>query len=160
MSPANESERFRKAMRSVPTGVTVVTSVKDGEPRGMTVSAFAPVSADPPLVLVCVNREARSYLYIAHSRIFCVNVLDSGQRELAEHFAGKVRDRQFDRIAYETAATGAPVLPGTLAHFDCEVDVEHHAGSHSIFVGRVVALGARDGAPLGYFDGAFRDFGL
>ncbi len=160
MSPSNESERFRKAMRSVPTGVTIVTSVKDGEPRGMTVSAFAPVSADPPLVLICVNREARSYLYISHSGIFCVNVLDKSQRELAERFAGKVREHQFDGIAYETGVTGAPLLPGSLAHFECTVDTEHHAGSHSIFVGRVVDCAAHGGSPLGYFDGAFRDFGL
>jgi flavin reductase len=160
MSPSNESDRFRRAMRGVPTGVTIVTSLKDAEPRGMTLSAFAPVSADPPLVLVCVNREARSYLYISTSRIFCVNVLASGQRDLAEHFSGKVRDRQFESIPYETAITGAPILLGALAHFECEVDVEHHAGSHSIFVGRVVACEKRDGAPLGYYDGAYRDFGV
>ena len=154
------TQAFKQAMRHVPTGVTVVTSLKDGEPRGITVNAFASVSADPPMLLICVNREARSYLYIAASKIFCVNVLAGNQRQIAENFAGKVRERQFDAVPYDTDATGAPVLRGTMAHFDCELAEEHHAGSHSILIGRVVACRARAGSPLGYFDGGFHDFGL
>ncbi|MEO6835778.1 MAG: flavin reductase family protein [Candidatus Tumulicola sp.] len=151
---------FKHAMRHVPTGVTIVTSLKDGEPRGLTLNSFASVSVEPPAVLICVNREARSYLYISSSRIFCVNVLASEQRDLAERFAGKVRERQFDEIAYAVAATGAPVLAGAIAHFDCEVMEEHHVGSHSIFIGSVVSCGARSGSPLGYFSGGYHDFGI
>ncbi|HKU81510.1 MAG TPA: flavin reductase family protein [Candidatus Tumulicola sp.] len=151
---------FKHAMRHVPTGVTIVTSLKDGEPRGLTLNAFASVAVDPPALLVCVNREARSYLYISSSRIFCVNVLSGEQRHLAEHFAGKVRERQFAQIGYRVDATGAPVIDGTIAHFDCSVLEEHHVGSHSIFVGAVVSCAARAGSPLGYFNGAYRDFGI
>ncbi|HVS45729.1 MAG TPA: flavin reductase family protein [Verrucomicrobiae bacterium] len=147
-------------MRRYPTGVTVVTSIKDGEPRGITVNAFASVSVDPPTLLVCVNREARSYLYVATSRIFCVNVLAGDQAELARRFAGGVRDKQFDGIAHSAAATGAPVLDGVVAYFDCTVEAEHHTGSHSIFIGSVQACAEQAGSPLGYFDGAFRDFGI
>lgn len=142
-------------MRHYPAGVTVVTSVHQGEPRGITVSAFASVSAEPPNVLVCVNRDARSYLYIASSRVFCVNVLAADQRGLAERFSGGVRDRQFDGIAHRTAVTGAPVLDGTVAYFDCTVENEHHVGSHSIFIGTVRACGADEGMPMTYFDGAY-----
>jgi flavin reductase (DIM6/NTAB) family NADH-FMN oxidoreductase RutF len=151
---------FKRAMRHVPTGVTVVTSLRNGEPRGITVSAFASVSADPPMLLICINRDARSYLYISTSKIFCVNVLSGNQRALAEHFAGRVRERQFERIPYGIDRTGAPVLHETIAHFDCEVADEHRAGSHSIFVGRVVSCAARPGRPLGYFNGSFHDFGI
>jgi flavin reductase len=154
------AEAFKSAMRHVPTGVTVVTSLKEGEPRGITINAFASVSADPPTLLICINREARSYLYIASSSIFCVNVLAGDQRDMAEHFAGKVRDRQFETIPYEVDVTGAPVLLGTIAHFDCEVVQEHHAGSHSILIGRIVSCRARAGSPLGYFNGGFHDFGI
>ncbi len=159
MSATARADAFRSAMRRFPTGVTVVTSVRDGEPRGITLTAFASVSADPPMLLICVNREARSYLYIASSRIFCVNVLAADQQELAERFAGKIREHQFDDIAFTTDVTGAPVLPGTIAHFDCEVAEEHHAGTHSIFIGRVLSCDASPGAPLGYFNGRFRDVG-
>jgi len=151
---------FRAVMRHMPTGVTVVTSMKDAEPRGVTVSAFASVSAEPPMVLICINREARSYLYISTSKIFCVNILAGDQRALAERFAGKLRDRQFDGVAYHVDATGSAVLEGTVGYLDCEVVEEHHAGTHSIFIGRVLSCDARPGSPLGYFDGAFHDFGI
>ncbi len=151
---------FRYAMRRVPTGVTVVTTLKDGEPRGITVNAFASVSLDPPSLLICINREARSYLFISTSRVFCVNVLAGDQRRLAEHFSGKVRDRQFAAIDYAVDTTGAPVLAGTIAHFDCEVLHEYQIGSHSILIGRVLSCIARTGSPLGYFNGGFHDFGI
>jgi len=154
------AEAFKAAMRRFPTGVTVVTSVKNGEPRGVTVSAFASVTLEPPTVLICVNREARSYLFISTSKIFCVNILSAEQRRLAERFAARIRDRQFEGVPYSIDRTGAAVLEGCLAHLDCEVTEEHHAGSHSIFIGRVVSLDARDGSPLGYFDSRYHDFTL
>jgi flavin reductase (DIM6/NTAB) family NADH-FMN oxidoreductase RutF len=147
-------------MRHFPTGVTVVTSMREGEPRGVTVSAFASVSADPPFVLICINREARSYLYISSSKVFCVNLLAGDQRHLAEYFSGKRRERQFEGVEYETDVTGAPVLRGAVAHLDCEVAEEHHAGSHSIFIGRVLSAVSRPGSPLGYYNGEFHDFGI
>jgi flavin reductase len=160
VSDPAETNAFKAVMRHYPTGVTVATSVKEGEPRGITLNAFSSVSAQPPTLLICVNREARSYLYISTSRIFCVNVLSAEQHDLAERFSGKIRERQFDDIGYDRAATGAPVLHGTIAYFDCEVEDEHHAGSHSIFIGRVVDCAARPGKPLGYFNGGFHDFGI
>ncbi len=150
---------FKHILRHYPSGVTVVTSLKNGEPRGITLTSFASVSADPPMVLICVNREARSYLYIATSGIFCVNILASTQRDLAEHFSGKVRDEQFRDVAYSVAATGAPVLRGSLGFLDCTVTAEHHAGSHSIFVGNVQAGELFAGTPLAYLDRTFFDAG-
>ena len=155
---AGLSAAFKEVMRRHPVGVTVVTSLRDGEPRGITLSAFTSVSADPPLVLVCVNREARSYLYISESRIFCINLLAAGQRELAQRFASGLRERQFEGVTYRTDFTGAPVIEGSIGHFDCEVAEEHHAGSHSIFIGRVLACESRLGNPLGYYEGGFHDF--
>jgi flavin reductase (DIM6/NTAB) family NADH-FMN oxidoreductase RutF len=157
---AADPAAFRTVMRRHPSGVTVVTSLREGEPRGITLSAFASVSTDPPMLLICVNREARSYLYISSSRIFCVNLLALAQRDLAERFSGRIKEHQFDDIAWSTDVTGAPVLAGSIGHFDCVVEAEHHAGSHSIFIGKVLACAANDGAPLGYYEGAFRDFHL
>jgi flavin reductase (DIM6/NTAB) family NADH-FMN oxidoreductase RutF len=157
---APSSADFRAVMRHFPTGVTVVTSLREGEPRGVTVSAFASVSADPPLVLICINREARSYLYISSSQVFCVNMLSGNQRHLAERFSGKLREHQFEGVEYEIDVTGAPVLVGSVAHLDCEVVEEHHAGSHSIFIGRVLSAKSHSGSPLGYYNGEFHDFGI
>lgn len=153
-------EQFKESMRRFATGVTVVTSLKDGEPRGVTVSAFASVSLDPPTVLICINREARSYLFIHTSKIFCVNILAAGQVDLAKRFSGKLREKQFEGVEYVVEQTGAAVLVGSLAHLDCEVTQEHHAGSHSIFIGKVLSIATSGGAPLGYFAGEFADFGV
>lgn len=160
MNRAPGAAEFKAAMRHFPTGVTVVTSLREREPRGVTVSAFASVSVDPPLVLICINREARSYLYISTSKVFCVNLLAGDQRALAERFASRLRENQFDGVAYDTDVTGAAVLRDAVAHFDCEVAEEHHAGSHSIFIGRVLSCASRSGSPLGYYNGDFHDFGL
>lgn len=151
---------FKEAMRRFATGVTVVTSLKDGEPRGVTVSAFASVSLQPPSVLICINREARSYLFISTSKIFCVNILEAKQRHLAERFSGKLRENQFSGVEYVTDQTGAPVLTGALSYLDCEVSGEHHVGSHSIFIGTVLSAGIGSGTPLGYAGGEFHDFGM
>jgi 3-hydroxy-9,10-secoandrosta-1,3,5(10)-triene-9,17-dione monooxygenase reductase component len=158
--PPVDASAFRGVMRHYPTGVTVVTSLREDEPRGMTLNAFSSVSADPPMLLICVNREARSYLYISTSRIFCVNLLSAQQRELAERFSGKIRDHQFEGVSYGVDVTGAPVIAGTIGHFDCEVFEEHHVASHSIFIGRVVGATARPGRPLGYYNGGYHDFGI
>ena len=158
-APTVDAAAFKAVMRRHPTGVTVVTSVRESEPRGITLTAFASVSADPPTVLICVNREARSYLYISTSRIFCVNLLAAEQRSLAERFSGRIKEHQFDGVDYETDITGAPVLGGTIGHFDCLVLHEHHVSSHSIFIGHVLSCAARPGNPLGYYEGAFHDFG-
>jgi flavin-dependent trigonelline monooxygenase, reductase component len=151
---------FKHAMRHVPTGVTVVTTLKQGVPRGITVNAFASVSLEPPSLLICINREARSYLFISSSKVFCVNVLAGDQRGLASHFSGKVREHQFLEIGYTTDMTGAPVLDGAIAHFDCELAHEYQYGSHSILIGHVLSCNARAGSPLGYFNGGFHDFGI
>ncbi len=160
MNSAPSVTNFKNAMRRFASGVTVVTSVREGTPRGVTVSSFSSVSLEPPSVLICINREARSYLFIATSRIFCVNVLSAGQRSLAERFSGKIREKQFADVAYYIDQTGAAVLEGTLAHVDCEVLEEHRSGSHSIFIGKVISCSSRDGEPLGYFNGTFARFGI
>lgn len=146
-------------MRRVPTGVTIVTSEHAGNRRGMTANAFASVSIDPPLALVCVNRSAASHDYITRAGHFCVNLLGIEQVELAQRFASRAEGDRFDGIALRTERSGAPVIDGALAFLDCELVAAHEAGSHTIFIGHVLAAGSRDGKPLGYFDGDYRDFG-
>ena len=150
---------FRAVMRRFATGVTVVTTIVDGRPKGFTANAFSSVSADPPMVLICVNRLARSHPLISQAGHFCVNILHLDQRVLAERFASHEPVDPFATIPYGSARTGSPVLEGTLAFLDCELAEEHSAGTHTVFIGTVLACGATDGAPLGYFNAAYRDFG-
>ena len=137
----------------------MVTTTLDGIPKGFTANAFASVSTQPPAVLICVNRGSRTHPLISQAGKFCVNLLRLEQDDLAARFATPGGDDPFTDLAYSVAATGAPVLDEALAFFDCDLTEEHSAGTHTIFLGGVVACGARDGAPLGYFNGDYRDFG-
>ncbi len=150
---------FRAAMRRYPTGVTIVTTVVDGALKGFTANAFSSVSADPPMVLICVNRSARTHPLISQAGRFCVNVLRLEQQTLAEKFSSQDHTSPFDGEAFRAGASGSPIFDGSLAYFDCELAEEHTAGTHTIFLGKVVECGASEtGEPLGYFDGAYRDF--
>ena len=148
-------------MRRFPTGVTIVTTLADGVPYGFTANAFTSVSADPPMVLVCVNREASAHPMIARSEIFCVSILARGQEDIAKRFADHARraDR-FAGLDTYAASTGAPVIGGCLAYVDCRLAEEHTAGTHTVFIGHVVESGVVPGSPLGYFNADYRDFGV
>ena len=152
------TEQFREAMRRFATGVAIVTTSVDGRIHGFTVNAFASVSAEPPTVLICVNRAATAHPLIATSQKFCVNILAIDQRALAVRFAGGEPRSRFEGVAYHPGPTGSPILEGTVAHLDCAVTEELTASTHTIFLGSVLDAGWRDGEPLGYFNRAYRDF--
>jgi len=154
------TEAFKSAMRHVPTGVTVITTVHDGHDAGFTANAFASISADPPMLLICVNRSASSHGLISASGIFCVSLLAREQRAIAEKFAGGEPKERFTGVEIERGTLGTAIIARSLAHFDCRLAEEHTAGTHTIFIGQVVACNSRPGEPLGYYDRTYRDFGL
>ena len=121
--------------------VAIVTA-RDGERiHGMTVTAYTEVSLDPPLVLVCADQTSNTHPLISAGGVFALNLLSDAQAELSNRFASKQdEDRRFEGIAWETAATGAPILPGVLGALDCRVVAAHEAGDHVIYVGRVEAV--------------------
>lgn len=157
---AATAESYKAVMRRLPTGVTIVTTVLDGRPKGFTANAVASVSVEPPQILVCVSRQTRTHPVIAQAGLFCVNLLKLDQEPLARRFALTGTFDQFEAVAYRTERTGSPILEGALAYLDCELAEEYSAGTHTILIGAVVACGAEAGAPLGYFDGTYRDFGV
>ena len=159
--PAHSDRFDRRAFRQIlgqfPTGVTIVaTQDADGVPVGVTVNSFTSVSLDPPLVLFCLARTARSYARFAESSCFSVNILGCGQRALSDRFASSPFD--WSEVGAAHWATGAPILSEALAALDCHVEARYDGGDHEIIVGRVVALGTiRDGKPLVYHRGAFAE---
>lgn len=157
---AVDADAYRAAMRRFPTGITIVTTILDGRPKGFTANAVASVSITPPMLLVCVNRLARSHPVISRAARFCVNLLTLDQEKLARRFAGRADPEPFRDVPLHAGRTGSPVLEGALAYLDCELAEEYSAGTHTIFIGIVVACGASDGAPLGYFNATYRDFGV
>ena len=144
---------FREAMSRFASGVTVVTARRGEERVGLTASAFASVSLDPPLVLVCVSRALQAHAVIEAERAFAVNILASHQLEVAQRFGGlkpELTDR-FEGLAWTVAVTGAPILTDSIASLDCRLHASHPGGDHTIFVGEVVcAAVSNTGEPLVY----------
>jgi flavin reductase len=153
------SNAFKAVMRRFATGVAVITTTHDERVHGFTANAFASVTADPPTVLICVNRSARAHPLIAASQRFCVNILAAEQQALAEQFADREPQTRFDGVAYRFGPSGSPVLAGTLAYVDCTLGEELTSGTHTIFLGNVIDANEREGAPLGYYDRRYRNFG-
>lgn len=148
-------QTLRKIRGLFASGVTVATTVHEGKLRGVTVSAFAAVSLDPPLVLIALANGAESKDWIAGSGLFAVNILSDEQEFLSERFAARapIVNTRFDGVPYHTAITGSPILVDSLAWYDCRVEAAHDGGDHTIFIGRVeaVGVGAEGKQPLLYF---------
>ena len=160
--PTNEkidSEMLRLAMRQWATGVTIVTSAFKGKQHGMTVSSFTSVSLVPPLVLVSIERVVRTHELVSQSGVFGVSILSEEHQQISDRFAGReseLEDR-FKGLQTLTLETGAPLLYDGLANFDCTVVGQHEAGSHSLFIGQVVAVRVgNSGKPLVYYDRQYR----
>ncbi len=130
---------FRSVMGSLPTGVSVVTSLTaDGEPRGLTCSAVCSVSASPPLLLVCVKQPSATLQAIHDSSVFAVNFLSAGMTETARTFASPVPER-FEGVGWTPGKrTEAPVLDDTVAFAECILASSHLAGDHQVLIGRLV----------------------
>lgn len=155
-----DTPMFKNVLSSWASGVTIVTS-RDGETRhGMTVSAFCAVSAEPPQVLICTNRQSSTHGLIARSRCFTVNVLSDGQEALANLFADKAReDTRFAELTCTEGATGCPRIPGAHAYLDCQVVQAIHSGTHMIYIGLIEAAAVHDTAPMLFYRGRFSRLG-
>ncbi|MDR6413066.1 flavin reductase family protein [Paraburkholderia terricola] len=151
---------FRRALGAFVTGVTVVTTIQpDGSPRGFTANSFTSVSLDPPLVLVCIAKTASSHAVFSQTRHFAVSVLAEDQKAVSGVFASKAADK-FAQVAWQVRATGAPVMNGAAAAFDCMTHDVVDAGDHIILIGRVVDFVHTSSSPLGYCRGAYVNFSL
>lgn len=154
-----DGEALRRVAGHFPTGVTVVTAAWEGRPCGLTINSFASVSLDPPTVLVCVSRAARANACIEAAGRYAVNVLAEGQEALARVFASKTESK-FAGVAYHTSPNGAPIFDGAHAWIECDVVARHPGGhTHTIYVGRVTALGTGQGRPLIVHGGRFARVG-
>jgi flavin reductase len=139
----NDVNLLRNAFGTFATGVTVVT-VGGREPHGMTANSFTSVSLDPPLVLVCVGRNAVMHSRLLATRYFGISVLAADQEHLARHFANRRRalgPTEFDAVDWEPGRiTGAPLISGALAYFECALWKSYDGGDHTIFVGRLLSV--------------------
>lgn len=137
---AVSSEEFRSALSHFPAGVTI-TTIRAGEQiHGLTVSAFASVSAEPPLITVVIdNRHRAKQLLEEPEAVFAVNILRHDQQELSNRFAWLKDEDRFAQGTWGVAATGAPILADALAWLDCRIYARYPAGTHTVYIGEVVA---------------------
>jgi flavin reductase (DIM6/NTAB) family NADH-FMN oxidoreductase RutF len=152
-----DKEEFRRVLGSFAAGVTIVTTIgEDGQPYGLTATAFTSVSMDPPLVLVCVDKRSESHPHFHTSQVFAVNFLAVGQEEISKRFAVSGGDK-FTAVPVRLGRTKAPVLSDALGHVECRIVDVLEGGDHTIFIGEVESLDARAGEPLLYYRGAYRE---
>jgi flavin reductase (DIM6/NTAB) family NADH-FMN oxidoreductase RutF len=155
-----DAAQFRAALALRAGGVAIVTARAGERVHGMTVTDFAGVSLEPPLVLVCADKESNTLPVIESGRNFAVNLLASEQQALSNRFASKEHEwTRFEGLACEDGATGAPFIPGALVSLACRVVAPHDAGDHVIVVGQVEEARCADAAPLVYFGGRYRGLG-
>lgn len=148
---------FRRALAQFATGVTVVTvpdPQEEGAVHGMTANAFTSVSLNPPLVLVCVDRRARTHDKIAQARAFGMSILRSDQVGVSRHFAGQIQPEVEAAVRYRWVR-GIPVLEECLAYLTCRLWASYDGGDHTIYVGEVQDLAVRGGEALGFWQSRY-----
>jgi flavin reductase (DIM6/NTAB) family NADH-FMN oxidoreductase RutF len=151
-----DKQEFRRVLGHFAAGVTIVTTVgDDGKPYGLTATAVTSVSLEPPLVLVCVDKRSDSHPHFHTSQVFAVNLLAADHEPLSRRFAVSGGDK-FDGLAMRRGSTSAPLLADALGYIECRTVNVIDAGDHTIFLGQVEAADAREGEPLVYFRGAYR----
>lgn len=152
-----DASQFKNGLKLWASGVSVVTTTLQQHNKGMTVTAFSSVSLDPPQILVCLNQGSDTGSAIMESRYFAVNILSAEQETVSNLFAGATsHEQRFASVPWQAGNTKVPVLTEALANLECKVVQQIQAGSHWIVIGEVENVICRDGSPLMYYHGGYR----
>ncbi|MDP2065334.1 MAG: flavin reductase family protein [Burkholderiaceae bacterium] len=156
LPPSFSQQEFRTALGTFATGVTIVTARSDrGDLIGLTANSFNSVSLDPPLVLWSLARAAGSMPVLSAGSHYAINILAADQKALAERFATKGAER-WSGVTFTQGQSGAPILAGAMASFECFNRSQYEEGDHVIFVGEVERCHHRpDASPLLFHGGRF-----
>lgn len=157
----NKTE-FKEALQCWASGVTVITTnSKTHGLQGMTVSAFASLSADSAQILCNLNVNAETVAGIEESQFFAVNFLTTAQQNASNQFAGgATMAERFATNPWHTAITGAPLLNESLVSLDCKLIEKIRAGSHYIVIGEIQASEVRTGQPLLYYRANYHELAI
>jgi flavin reductase (DIM6/NTAB) family NADH-FMN oxidoreductase RutF len=152
-----ESAAFRDAMRRFATTVSIISCASDGCRYGMSATAVASLSADPPSLLVCVNKSAATHRALSRGGRFCVNVLRSFHCGLSQAFSGKLKgEDRFDLGDWRESDDGTPFLGDAQANLFCEIARIMDHATHSIFIAHVHSVRVQEDVdPLLYQDGKY-----
>ncbi len=132
-------EPFRNTLAKFCTGVTIVTTKNQEGMHGLTVNAFTSVSLDPPLILVCIQKNGLSHSSLCECETFVVNILSIEQKKLSDRFANPAMDSEdrFRDLSFRVSENGDPILADNLGHLECRVVNQFEGGDHTIFIGQV-----------------------
>jgi flavin reductase (DIM6/NTAB) family NADH-FMN oxidoreductase RutF len=151
-----DDARFRLAMSHFASGVTIVTTVHEGKPFGMTVASFASLSLHPPLVLICIENSVKTHDALSAAGKFGVSILGSDQSEISSKFASRSDDK-FSGVDIVNGELDIPLIANALTSIECRLHQQLPGGDHTIFVGEVVDVHTREGDPLLYFRSGYRE---
>jgi flavin reductase (DIM6/NTAB) family NADH-FMN oxidoreductase RutF len=155
--PAEDlAEKVRRVHRQFPTGVTIVTTMDGNIPRGLAVNAFASISLNPPLVLMCVSATSRTYPRLFLQDMCAVNILAHDQHDLVKRFARSGGDK-FAGVPWHLGRDGCPIIEGVSAYLELQVQSRLPAFTHTVFIGMVTNAAASSVPPLVYLDGRVFD---
>lgn len=148
-------EEFKQGMQMLAASVTVITSATEEGRRGMTATAVCSLAADPPSLVVSINRAARTFENIINSRKLCVNLLAENQQEIANVFASSRGDSEekFQTCGnWGDSKSGQPMLNNSVGNFVCEVDRWMVTKTHCVLIAKITEMRLReDLKPLLYF---------
>lgn len=148
---------FRRALGHFAAAVTVVTTQrKDGEPVGITVTAFSSLSLEPPLVLICIDKRAKIHDHLERDRFFAVNILREDQESVSRRFASS-EPNQFRDVGYTDGPSGAPLIQDAICSIECKIVELLPGGDHTIIIGEVESHHVQEGKPLVYFRGGYAE---
>jgi flavin reductase (DIM6/NTAB) family NADH-FMN oxidoreductase RutF len=154
-----DAAAFRHTMSQLVTGVTVLAArAPRGRAVGITASSVTALSLDPPMLLVCVGRDAEIHAVLLEAERFGVSVLAAGQSDLARRFADRPR-QHMEEHELEMSPGGAPVIPGALARIECRRRSHMAGGDHTIITGVLEWSEVSEGQPLCYFRGRYTELG-
>jgi 3-hydroxy-9,10-secoandrosta-1,3,5(10)-triene-9,17-dione monooxygenase reductase component len=151
------AQDFRDVMARLPSGVVVVSARYGSGYRGLTASSLVSISADPPLVMVGLEREATTRAAVIEGGAFNVNVLTRMQEFIADRLAGRAPaiDESWREIPHRLGTNGIPLIEGCVAWLECTLVATHEAGDHDICVGKVEVAVQGAGDPLILWDRSF-----
>jgi flavin reductase len=147
-----EQRRFRDALGTFATGVTIVSTRRDELVHGMTANGFMSVSLDPALIVVSIANGARMHDILMETRRYGVSVLAREQESVSRHFSGRPREEPVALVEAE----GIPLVDGALTQVVANVVDAHSAGDHTLFIGEVVHFAHHSGDPLIFHSGTYR----
>lgn len=153
------TDDFKDALASWASGVSIVATRAGGLVHGVTVSSFASLSLEPPLVIVCIKQSSRLPPMVREAGGFAVSLLAAEQGETSAAFARAGREPAAGLVGSDEARTrrGLPVVQGAMAYLDCALHDEVAVGDHTILIGRVLeAVASPDKAPLVYYRRRYR----